>query len=135
MESASNDHAAKVWDAGSGRELLTRIGHLGSVRSVAFSPDGKLLATAGEDNTTKIWDLENGDEPVTLGGHTGVVTAVAFSPNGKLLASASADRTVQIYATNIRDLLIIARQRFTRNPAGFTTEECRRYFPGPAMSN
>ena len=60
--------------------------------SVAFSPDGKRLASASEDQTVKVWDATSGQETLTLKGHTDWVLSVAFSPDGKRLASASEDR-------------------------------------------
>ena len=79
----------KVWDATSGQETLTLKGHTGRVTSVAFSPDGKRLASASLDQTVKVWDATSGQETLTLKGHTGWVWSVAFSPDGKRLASAS----------------------------------------------
>jgi WD40 repeat protein len=74
---------------------------------VAFSPDGKTLASASWDQTIKLWDVQTGKELATLKGHTGWVTSVAFSPDGKTLASAggerseessgSADRTIKLW--------------------------------------
>jgi WD40 repeat protein len=75
-----------------GKELLTLRGHEDRVLSVAFSPDGKRLATAGWGGTAIIWDAATGKDIATLRGHTGYVTSVAFSPDGKRLASASGYR-------------------------------------------
>src|SRR5436309_3424402 len=63
-------------------------GHTALIYHLAFSPDGKLLATAGFDNVVKLWEWPSGKEVRTLTGHTGPVYCVAFSPDGKWLASA-----------------------------------------------
>ena len=59
-----------MWDAASGQELLTLKGHAELVYSVAWSPDGKRLATASDDGTSKVWDAASGQELLTLKGHT-----------------------------------------------------------------
>ena len=63
----------KVWDATSGQETLTLKGHTDEVWSVAFSPDGKRLASASGDQTVKVWDATSGQETLTLKGHTNAV--------------------------------------------------------------
>jgi WD40 repeat protein len=65
--------------------------------NVAFSPDGRRLATGGERNTVKVWDVETGDELQTLWGHGGEVYTLAFSPDGRWIASGGEDSAVKVW--------------------------------------
>ena len=76
-----------------GRALLCLPGHGGPVHAVAFSPDGRHLASASDDRTVKVWAVWTGQEALTLKGHTGPVYSVAFSPDGRLLVSGGGARS------------------------------------------
>ncbi len=71
--------------------------HRDLIRSVAFSPDGKMLASASSDETIRLWDVASGESRRELKGHTNRVRNVVFSPDGKMLASGSEDETIRLW--------------------------------------
>jgi dipeptidyl aminopeptidase/acylaminoacyl peptidase len=76
---------------------LGRFRHRGEVYSVAFSSDGKTMASASADKTIRLWETATRKELRVLQGHGNAVYSVAFSPDGKSLASASADKTIRLW--------------------------------------
>jgi WD40 repeat protein len=103
---------SRIWDADTGKELLTLSGHSGEVTSVAWSPEGKRLVTGSEDKTAKLWDADTGKELLTLSGHSGEVTSVAWSAEGKRLATGSWDSTAKIWdADTGKELLTLNGHR------------------------
>ncbi|KIO30953.1 hypothetical protein M407DRAFT_68604, partial [Tulasnella calospora MUT 4182] len=110
LTSESDDQTIRLWDAKTGALIQKSLshhddqinkplrGHDGLVLSVAFSLDGKLLASGSNDQTIRLWDAKTGapiGEP--LRGHGDLVRSVAFSPDGKLLASRSFDQTIRLW--------------------------------------
>ena len=101
LASSSVDGSIRLWNSITSQHLRTiDSAHPGGVQSVAFSPDGRLLASGGRDNTVRLWDPETGRLVATLPGHTDWVLDVAFSADGRLLASASRDRTIRLWSSS-----------------------------------
>ena len=77
--------------------VLIFAGHLASVNALAWSPDGKLIASASDDTFVQIFEAGSGQRKAIYRGHTEEVAAVGWSPDGKLIASGGEDKTVQIW--------------------------------------
>ena len=93
----SGDSSLKMWDLVTGSEIWTFSGHTGGVYSVAFSPDGKYIASGSNDHTIKLWDITKGKEVKTLSGHSNSVYSISYSPDGKYIASGSDDKTIKLW--------------------------------------
>ncbi|HKY54192.1 MAG TPA: helix-turn-helix domain-containing protein [Anaerolineales bacterium] len=94
--SENGEDGVIIWDSTTGKELLV-LKETGPVFGLAFSPNGKLLATSGPEGIAAIWDTTSGKQILSLFGHTRAIFGVAFTPDGLRLATASGDGTVKIW--------------------------------------
>ena len=86
-----------VWDVATGQLKTTLTKLVGGFLCIAFSPDGRTLASGSADPKVWLWDIATGREKATLTGHTNGVKSVAFSSDGRTLASGSLDSTVRLW--------------------------------------
>ncbi len=93
------DNAIRIWDSKTGKNKKTLILRKGSVWTLAFSPDGKMLASGSSDNNIRLWETETWKYKVILSGHDAHIRTLAFSPDGETLASESYDGTIRFWDT------------------------------------
>ncbi len=93
----STDNEICLWEVANIKQTITCNGHTAWVQSLAFSPDGQILASGSNDQTIRLWNLDTGQCLKTLRGHASWVQSLAFSPNGQILASGSNDQTVKLW--------------------------------------
>ena len=98
------EDSARVWSAENGALRGKMVGHEGAVRTVAYSSDGRHIASAGDDGTVRVWSAETFALTKTLRGHVGYVNSVAFSPDSRSLVSGGKDGRVLLWG--VEDLPI-----------------------------
>jgi eukaryotic-like serine/threonine-protein kinase len=123
LVTGERDGVVSFWDIRTGQKLGSIQAHKedreegidGTILrtlAVAFSPDGRLLATGGQTGTVKLWDVSSRQEWAALTGHTDAINAVAFSRDGKMVASGSVDTTVKLWdVSQGRELAVLKGQK------------------------
>ena len=118
-----------LWESATGKQVRRFEGHRSPIHCVAFSSDGRMLATGSSDNTVRVWEVASGRERQSLQGHQNAIVSVSFSPDGRLLASASTDTTALVWDLTGR----FRDGRFQERR--LSTEELRRCWDDLALSD
>jgi WD40 repeat protein len=118
MGGKHRDGTLTLYDALTGQIAHPLRGHTERVACVAFTPDGRRLASASADKTIRIWDTETGDELLTLHEHQDLVGRVLFDPRGRRLASSSEDGTIRIWDATPLDESVDPHVKTLRTDAG-----------------
>ncbi|TEB33393.1 WD40 repeat-like protein [Coprinellus micaceus] len=102
IASGSRDGLVRIWDAQSGKQIITLKGHTGQISSAVFAGNGTQIASGSGDGSIRVWDVRTAELEMKLqpDGHGGSVTSVAFSKDGKLLVSGGADNLVRVWSTS-----------------------------------
>ena len=116
---ASSDETIHLWDPVRGQPTRTAPGGQDTLTSVAWSPDGRMLASTGNDKTIRLWEVASGRLVHTLRGHRSIVRTVAWSPDGRILASAGLDGSIRLW--EVPSGTLIHTLRGNRNLLGFAS--------------
>jgi len=119
---ADNVNQVQFWQVATGAEAYPPLLHNGPVRGLAFSPDGKLLLTAGHGNPVQLWDLAQNRPIRTFTEHEKSVWSVNFSADGKFFITASEDRTARIWLTSVEAQVELANELLRADPPIFMPE-------------
>jgi len=109
----------RVWDLASRRSLANLSGHQGPAYTVRFSPDGRLLVSAGADGTARVWDWRAGTALLVLHGGRGALNTAGFAEGGRQVVAAGEDGTIRIWPCDvcgpIGEVVALARRRAVRS--------------------
>lgn len=125
----TNAADAYLWDVSTGTILRTFTGHHDGVMAVAFSPDGRYVATGGADTTVRLWDTTTGKLLRVFTGHTSQVRGTLFSPDGRHLLTHAADGTARLWNVETGDEVQVLKHGLAIWTAAFSADG-KRIFTG-----
>jgi WD40 repeat protein len=121
-ESTVSSYPIKLYDVTSGNLLKTFLSQSALVESLAFSPDGKILAAGLRDGSIQLWDVLSGNSIATLNGHQSYVLDLTYSPDGRILVSASYDKTVKAWTIESGSLIATITEKQPVQQVVFTND-------------
>jgi len=125
LATAGADGVAKVWDSETGEELLVLAGHTAGLHSLAYSPDGRYIATSSDspDTTVKVWDAQTGTELYSFGPNPGRAWGLAFSPDSNQLGAGGQGGYIKVWdMTTGEEVSNMTGQASTISTVGFTPD-------------
>jgi len=93
----ADDSVLRIWDITTGKVIREFVGHTKEILSIAYSPDGRVIASGSWDRTIRLWDVKTGEKLSVLPGHSAAPKSVVFSPDGKRLISSDSDGGVKFW--------------------------------------
>lgn len=116
------DRKLKLLDVATGNEVHSLQGHSATIRSFAFSQDGRLAASGDDGNTIKLWNVAKGEEIRTIAGRVSEVQSVGFSPDKRFVLSAGSDNTIRVWGASSGALIRTFADQAARQTFGFLAD-------------
>lgn len=118
MATAGFDRTTRLWDVATGKLIRELSGHTHEVMRVAFSPNGKQIASGSKANTVRVWDWATGEQVRQIRTHNHFIHGVAFSPDDSRLVCGSMDATIRVWDTPFNATVTLPKMGPPRSTQG-----------------